>query len=63
MANQRLWMTRDEVQDSLRVSLRTVDRLIKSGELMIVKVGRSVRIPTSSFEACIARVSERRGGW
>lgn len=37
----------------LRVSTRTVDRLIADGELPAAKFGHSVRIPRSAVEALL----------
>ncbi|WP_367147182.1 helix-turn-helix domain-containing protein [Microbacterium proteolyticum] len=41
--------TRSEAAATLRVSVRTVDRLIASGDLPASKHGRSVRIPVSAL--------------
>lgn len=45
------WATREEAAQTLRVSVRTVDRLIANKELPAVKRGRSVRIPVSALTA------------
>ncbi len=39
-----------EVAATMRVSPMTVYRLVKSGELAAVRVGRSVRIPAHAVE-------------
>lgn len=44
------WLTVDEVRIELRVHAMTVYRLIKSGRLGAVRVGRSYRIKKSDFE-------------
>lgn len=36
--------TKKQISRELRVSLRTVDRLLKSGDLKYLKIGRLVRI-------------------
>ena len=47
-------VTVKEVAHALRVSPMTVYRLVKSGELEAVRVGRSFRIHEQSFEAYLA---------
>lgn len=47
--------TREEAAKFLRVSLSTVDRLIKSGKLKARKVGRQVRMTRSDLEDCLER--------
>lgn len=44
------FMTVREVGEHLRISRTTVERLIKSGHLKRIKVGRAVRIPADSVE-------------
>lgn len=44
------YLTIDEVATALRVSTRTVRRLIASGRMTCMRVGRSVRIPRSAIE-------------
>ena len=43
-------LTRKESQDYLKISLSTLERLIKSGTLPAVKIGRQVRIKRSDLE-------------
>ncbi len=43
--------TATEVATLLRVSPRTVHRLIKHGRLRAIKVGRDYRIPRRAYEA------------
>ncbi|HVF75058.1 MAG TPA: helix-turn-helix domain-containing protein [Acidimicrobiales bacterium] len=44
-----------EVADAMRVSNMTVYRLIQSGELSAMRVGRSYRIRERDVEAYLAR--------
>ncbi|MDX1620272.1 MAG: helix-turn-helix domain-containing protein [Nitriliruptorales bacterium] len=44
-------LTAAEVADELRVSTMTVYRLIKSGELAAVRVGRNYRVRRSDLDA------------
>lgn len=43
--------TVQEAADLLKVHYQTVRNWIKSGELRVVKIGRSYRIPKSQIEA------------
>lgn len=55
-------LTRQDVATALTTSLRTVDEAIASGDLEIVKIGRSVRVRASALEAFIeARI--KPAGW
>lgn len=45
--------TRQEVADILRVTTRTVDRLIRVGDLKAFRVGRAVRVPEEALRAFI----------
>jgi excisionase family DNA binding protein len=47
-------LTIDEAAESLRVTRRTIERLIARGELERVNVARTVRITRSSLDAYIA---------
>ena len=44
-----------EVADQLRVSTMTVYRLIKSGELRAVRVGKSYRVREEDVDSYLAR--------
>jgi excisionase family DNA binding protein len=46
-------LTAAEVAETLRISLRSVRRLIKDGKLPIVRVGRLVRIRPEALAALI----------
>jgi len=48
------FMTPQEVADHLRVSSMTVYRLIKSGELRAVRVGKAYRILEDDVDAYLA---------
>ncbi|MFP4636418.1 MAG: helix-turn-helix domain-containing protein [Nitriliruptoraceae bacterium] len=58
-------MTVAEVAEALRVSNMTVYRLIKSGELPALRVGKNYRIRESDLEAYLAtgeiRADETKG--
>ena len=45
--------TKKQISEMLQISIRTVDRRIKSLNLPIVQVGRLVRIPESSLKLMI----------
>lgn len=49
------FMTPREVAEELRVSDMTVYRLIHSGELPALRVGKSYRIREDDFDAYVAR--------
>jgi excisionase family DNA binding protein len=48
------FLTVQEVADLMRVSSMTVYRLIKSGELPAVRVGRSFRVAESDVDTYLA---------
>jgi excisionase family DNA binding protein len=48
-------MTADEVADVLRISVRTVRRMIASGQLPAIAIGRSIRIDPRAVSALIER--------
>jgi excisionase family DNA binding protein len=50
MTERRLATKREAAEDHLHVSLRTVDRLVKSGRLKPVRYGRLVRFWISELE-------------
>lgn len=47
-------LTAAEVADQLRVSTMTIYRLIRSGELQAVRVGRNYRVPVADLERYLA---------
>lgn len=52
-------MTRKEVAEVFRVSVRTVDRLIKEGKLNAVRFGHTVRISRESVVQFIRNGGEK----
>ncbi|NVN10656.1 helix-turn-helix domain-containing protein [Nguyenibacter vanlangensis] len=50
------YATISDVCDNCRLSRSTVNRLIKSGEISAVKVGRATRIVTESVERYFANL-------
>lgn len=62
------YLTVEEVAAAMRVSKMTVYRLLRSGELPGVRVGRSFRVPQDALEAylrsssTVPRPEERREG-
>lgn len=54
------FLTVAEVAESLRVSKMTVYRMVHSGELPAVRVGRSFRVPEAAVDQLIA---EGLQGW
>ena len=52
---QTVLLSAEEVADLLSLSVRTVRRMIASGEIPIVRIGRSVRIRRVDIEALIGR--------
>jgi excisionase family DNA binding protein len=48
-------MTATEVADVLRISVRTVRRMIASGQLPAIAIGRSIRIDPRAVSAPIER--------
>ena len=60
VADHRLLTVR-EVADDVRVSTMTVYRLIKSGALPAIRVGKHFRIRTSDLEEYLESKSTRGG--
>jgi excisionase family DNA binding protein len=50
-----LTLTYREAAESLQVSERTIWGLVKSRELLAVRIGRAVRIPLTELHAFLAR--------
>lgn len=50
MGTETKLLTRAEAARRLRVSIDTIDRLIKRGGLRPARLGRSVRIPAAQIE-------------
>lgn len=53
-----LMFTRKETGARLRVSLTTVNALIKSGELRSVKIGRARRIPADALSEYVDQLRD-----
>jgi excisionase family DNA binding protein len=45
-----LLLTREEVANELRVSTKTVDRLITKGHFKVTRIGKLVRIPFTEVQ-------------
>ena len=54
MSHEPRYMTPNEVAADLRVSSMTVYRLIHSGELAAVRIGRSFRVAASDLDEFLA---------
>jgi excisionase family DNA binding protein len=54
-------LTRGEVAEVLGVSVQTVSRMLRRGELQTKKVGRFVRIPAESLQAYLDAAAEEGG--
>jgi excisionase family DNA binding protein len=52
-------LTLPEAADRLRVSARTVRRLVASGQLRVIKIGRRSVVPESEVEAFLAAAFRR----
>lgn len=50
-------MTRREVADQLRVSLRLVDGLIGGGQIQVVRIGRRVLVAQEALADFVARAA------
>lgn len=54
------YLTVDEVAKHARVSKMTIYRLVNAGELLSVRIGRSIRIRTDSVDAYLNKESTQR---
>ena len=57
---RRLLLTIPEAALRLGVGRTTVNELTARGELEVVHIGRAARIPTSTLDACVARLRAKR---
>lgn len=48
--SHRRYLTKQELMELIPVSLSTINRLLKSGTLPFIKIGRRVLIPVSAVE-------------
>ena len=55
-------LTLAEVAEYLKVSMKTVYRLARSGDLPAFKAGKHWRVPQTKLDAWVARRSETGGG-
>lgn len=55
------YLTVAEVADMMRLSRMTVYRLVHSGELPAVRVGRSFRVPQDALDAYLTASSTETG--
>jgi len=52
-------LTLDEAKDRLRVSRRTVERLIAAGQIRPTRIGRRILVTERELEAYVAAASRR----
>jgi excisionase family DNA binding protein len=57
---QKALLTVDEAAEILSLSPRTLSRLVRQGEIPIVRVGRLVRVRTADIHAWVER---QAGSW
>lgn len=60
--NQDQLLTLRQVAGRLQVSMSTIHRRIKAGELPTVRIGRSLRVRPEDLDAYIERHVETKGG-
>lgn len=60
--SERLLVNKDDAAYSLGISLRKLERLVNEGQIVIVRVGRSVRVPTDSLRRYVERISTEQDG-
>lgn len=51
------YLTMTEAAEKLRVDKRTIEKLIKRGELKAIKFSRTYRIPVDAFDALTVEAS------
>jgi excisionase family DNA binding protein len=51
-------LTRENLAEAWQTSVRTIDRYIASGELEVVRIGRSVRIRPSAAMRLLSKLSD-----
>jgi excisionase family DNA binding protein len=56
---EKLLLRPGEVADALGIGRSIAYRLLKSGEIPSVRVGRSVRVPAETLRAWLANKSQR----
>ncbi len=55
------FLTVAEVADAMRVSRMTVYRLVHSGEMPAIRVGKSYRVPASALEQYLEQATIEQG--
>lgn len=60
-ADMALMLTLGDVAGALRVSVATVERLVRSGALAACAIGRSVRVRRDDLESYVAGLNPTRG--
>jgi excisionase family DNA binding protein len=53
-------LTLDEVADRLKVSRRTVSRIVKAGQIRPIQVGRHPRVTERELDAYVGSLEGRR---
>lgn len=62
-ANRRQWLTQEEAADYLKITPRTVRRMVSSGQLPAFRLGpRLLRIDLADVDALLRRVPTAGGG-
>jgi excisionase family DNA binding protein len=59
LANQKIFLTRDEARRILGVSFGCLDAVIRSGELRVVRVGKRVLIPYRELQRFVDTECDR----
>lgn len=57
------YLSKEDVARFLSVSIRTIERLISSGQLPVVQVIRSIRIPATAMHDYINRHTLKSKEW
>lgn len=53
------WLSKDEAAQLLRRTVRTLDRMIRDGEIVAVKYGHQVMVPRTSIEDYVAKLEAK----
>jgi len=57
------YVSKQYAADFFGVSLRTIDRLVFEGQLPVIKIIRSIRIPTAALHDFAARQALKTKEW
>jgi excisionase family DNA binding protein len=60
LADQKIFLTRDEARRILSVSFGCLDAVIRSGDLRVVRVGRRVLIPYRELQRFVDMPERKR---